>query len=263
MKPPRFLRTFSKPESREIAAMCLGAGLLILAAIVLSAPVEPSYRATPLGVTQGVPEYSGGYPSPLSCAEDSELCYPNTRVATISVHPSGVMTGQTVNLDRNGIVSTVGSPLVLTTEEQAMVVEWSCQSQQTSSKTCGGQLTCDNCCNCSWWGGCRPCYAPTEECGAGTTKYSDYSLGTGFQTSGAVIGSQTISFPTGASSYTYCLQWVRGGGAVYTVSAPVTNPAGTTHSASISANPSTIDYGSASSLDWITTEPAAQCSITP
>lgn len=264
----RFFREFSA-KSRDVVLLTFCAALLMVGAVLLSESATKDALATPLGVSQGQADYDGGYPSPSTCycsnsasgngtwcnnGGPGNLCYPyHTRTATLSIRTQGASTGQTVNADLNNNQSYVGSA-VTAAPGQPLTIEWACQPTQTP------QCAVYYGCNYGWWDNGSTCFQWTP-C-YGTVKISDYSIGTGFQTSGARIGSQTVTFPVNASSYTYTLQCKREGGATYTTQAAVTRGA-TTPSASISANPSTINSGSSSNLNWLSTEPAAQCSITP
>lgn len=256
----------SVQELRDLVVSAAGVALLILAAIVLSAPPPKTSVATPLGVSQGQADYSGGYPSPLSCPINSSLCYPYLRIGTLSVHPPGG-SGQTVNVYSNGATDSIGSAVSFPdSTNRQVVVEWACQPSQTATQTCTNAFQC----GCNWWGGCGWCVY-YYECGPGTATYADRANGVGFNTGSAIIGNTTVAFPNGYTSNTYTLTCVKDAGGSWSVgatvyaTAPPPPPGGTppTTFASISASPQTVSWGNSSAVTWVSSQNAAQCSITP
>lgn len=203
----------SSNELKELFLLCAGVVLLILAALILSTPASPLSSATPLGVAQGQPDYGEGYPSPLSCPQNTALCYPNPRVGTLSIRAAGASDGYTVNVDANNAQTSLGSPVILDGNRQ-LEVEWACLPYQNGTATC--QIVNPRC-HCSWWGGCGTCYTPYA-CNTGNITYTDNTLtSTGFQTNGALVGTASVTFPANADSFTYSLQCKKAGGSTYTV----------------------------------------------
>lgn len=263
----RALGTKSAEELRELALSSAGVVLLILAAIVLSAPPQKASVATPLGVSQGQADYSGGYPSPLSCPVNSSLCHPSPRrIGTLSVRTPGG-SGQTVNVYSNGATDSIGSAVSFPDSVNRQVaVEWACQPFQTATQTCSQGFQC----GCDWWGGCGWC-THSYECGPGTTSYADRTQGTGFNTGDALLGNTTVTFPNGYTTNTYSLRCVDDAGPTWSVSAvvyasappppPGNNPP--TLFANISASPQTVSWGNSSAVTWVSSQSAAQCTITP
>lgn len=254
-----------KGELRRIAGMCAAAAALVGVAVLLSgnglrsetaAGLKNPSLATPFGVSQGVPEYDaptpykGGYPSPLSCGYGGTDCYPYTKVATLSIYPQGVNQGQTQVADLNNNVTTVGgTPTIFT--PGPLNIEWSCQPSQYAQRTCSYIYECGN-----WWRSAQ--CAAYYDCSINSA-YANTSVGVNFSTGGALIGTTTVTFPTGQTSYTYTLQCKNSSGSTWTASVPVRV---TNATLSLTANPMQVLAGANSTLTWATTGTVANsCTI--
>ncbi len=263
----------SKRELKTVASYCAAAAFLLAAAIFLSATATTPFNsvlgavspgsslATPFGVTQGVPEYNaptpyvGGYPSPLNCGYGSTDCYPYTTVAALSIYPQGVIQGLTRKVDLNNASTTVGSTPTLFAPGPVNI-EWSCLPSQYANRTCPYTYQCGT--NWWWcgWGECSgPAYCTAyPDCSINST-FANTSVGVNFNTGGALIGTTTVNFPVGKTSYTYAVQckntntnqsWI----ASTTVQI-------TSATLSLTANPQQVVTGGTSILSWATSGTAA------
>ena len=146
------------------AAFIIGIALLIsgnfpflsdLRHLLSRLPFSSQAAATPLGVSQSLPVYDGGYPSPSSCNTGASLCYPYTRIGVFSIRNQGggSNTGLTNYINLQNTTGSAGVSVVLQSIDPT-TVEWSCQPSQTvstyNSRTCYQE--CGN-----WWTGSRMC----------------------------------------------------------------------------------------------------------
>jgi hypothetical protein len=245
-------------ELKNVALLCVAAALLVGAALLLSGEMPASLRAllgmsnaaTPYGVLQGIPEYNaptpykGGYPSPSSCNYGSADCgVPYVKTAALSIYPEGSLQGQTVLIDHNGATtSVVGSTPTLFTPGPVRI-EWSCQPSQAAARTCSYQYECGD-----WWrdATCTQYY----DCSTNNT-YANTSIGGNFSTGGDMIGTTTVTFPTGPTTQLYTLQCKNNStGQVWSASIPVKITSATL---SLTADPDEIVSGGTSQLTWATT----------
>src|SRR3990167_1941296 len=235
--------------------------------ILANVPATSQGAATPLGVEQGLPSYSG-YPSPTTCNTGDSLCYPNTRIGVFSIRNQGSQssTGLTNYINRLNTTGSVGVPVVLQSISPT-TVEWSCQPSQAvstfHSQTCYQQCGCwsDN------YGGvfCNQC---PYECGSwSTTNYTfanSISIkdpqGNTIINSGSLFGTQSVELAGTAGTYdsgqtiNYSLT-CNGSGTNPPPPVPVTMGSTVTQT-SLSANPTTVRAGLDTSTLTITASSA-------
>ena len=152
--------------------------------------------ATPLGVSQGLPVYDGGYPSPLNCNTGASLCYPYTRIGVFSIRNQGggSGTGLTNYINRLNTTGSVGVPVVLESINPT-TVEWSCQpSQRVGTQYASGSYQCGCQGSCGPWYNrhCCPVY-----CTSYSWSYADYT----FANSISITDPQSVSVVDSASLY--------------------------------------------------------------
>src|SRR3989338_16659 len=246
------------------------AALIVFGALLISssAPLFSSLRhtlaqlpsfifaaATPLGVSQGLPSYTG-YPSPANCNPGDALCYPNLRTGVFSIisqiNPDA---GQTNYINLQNATSSVGTAVVLQNLDPT-TVQWSCQNSQTvGTQVYAGQVLCgctsNNC--CSWT---NPCCCQ-QYCPSYTWEYATYNFATNatiadplsnimYDAAGALYGTTNLVLGGPAGTYdagqTINYSLTCNGANTNPVIVPVTMGSTITQT-TLSANPTTVRAG--------------------
>src|SRR3989344_1397145 len=232
--------------------------------ILANVPTASQGAATPLGVEQGLPSYSG-YPSPSSCNSGDPLCYPYTRIGVFSIRNQGGSTGLTNYVNFQNTAGSVGTPVTLQSLDPT-TVEWSCQPSQAVS-TYTSRL-CPRQCNC-WtdaYGGlfCSTCY---DECGSWSTTNYTFANSISIKDpqnnsvvdSTSLFGTQSVALAGTAGTYdsgqTVDYSLTCNGAGTNPVTVPVTMGSTVTQT-SLSANPTTVRAGLDTSTLTITASSA-------
>ncbi|OGC81213.1 hypothetical protein A2943_00455 [Candidatus Adlerbacteria bacterium RIFCSPLOWO2_01_FULL_51_16] len=226
------MKQFSHKKLRDIALLCAGAALLVVAAVFLSSPIPPSNSpialpnifpagydglaaATWLGVQQGYPSYSG-YPMPVTCFSNNmarvpsanpglPICESYNLLGIFSAHPQSSTAGasQLLRRDANQLFPCLGTGGAGCTSGAIDTYDGGVAGSYPTVVS-GGPATLEWSCQDYQdivWNRCfDPWCATGYETEYATQDLSNGTQSSGFSTGGGLVGAATI-YPTASAWY--------------------------------------------------------------